>query len=219
MDKVTALMQKHYAGAFAEHGATVKGVAWNKEEDVRVRYSKMLEVLQKDFYVRPARPSLLDVGCGWGGLLEHARAHGVDLDYAGIDVVEEMLVHARARFPGARFISGDVLDPDITIGQYDFVVCNGILPLKLSLPIPEMERFAKRLILRMFELCRHGIAFNMMSTRVNFMSDHLYYQNPSEILAWLLSEVSPRVRLDHGYSSLGSSERLLYEFTAFVYKD
>jgi len=71
----------------------------------------------------------------------------------------------------------------------------------------------------MYELCRHGVALNMMSTRVNFMVDNLYYQDPSELLAWLLSEVSPRVRIDHGYSSLASGIGKYYDFTAYIYKD
>jgi hypothetical protein len=72
---------------------------------------------------------------------------------------------------------------------------------------------------KMFELCRHGIAFNMMSTRVNFMVGNLFYQNPSELFAWLLSEISPRVRFDHGYSSLASGRGKFYDFTVYVYRD
>jgi SAM-dependent methyltransferase len=219
MDKVSELMREHYARAFAEHGATAKGVDWNLQEDVDVRYGKMLEVFRKDFYDGPARPSLLDVGCGWGGLLQYAQARNAHFDYTGIDIVDEMIKHGRGAYPGARFLLGDVMDAGAAGGPYDFVVCSGILTLKLKLSAMEMERYAKRLIVRMFELCRHGIAFNLMSTRVNFMADNLYYQHPGEMLSWLLAEVSPRVRLDHGYSSLGSGKRRLYEFTAYVYKD
>ena len=46
-----------------------------------------------------------------------------------------------------------------------------------------MEAFARRLVRKLFDLCRYGIAFNMMSTRVNFMAPNLYYQNPVEMLA------------------------------------
>jgi 2-polyprenyl-3-methyl-5-hydroxy-6-metoxy-1,4-benzoquinol methylase len=220
MDRIIDAMHKHYAAAFATHGATPKGVDWNLQEDVDARYGKMLEVLRKDFHESKPRPSLLDVGCGWGGLLEFANARGVALDYTGIDIVSSMVEHARGRHPGAAFLVGDVLVPGTVSGPYDFVVCNGILTLRpAGVTIPEMERFAKRLIRTLFDLCRHGLAFNMMSTRVNFMADHLHYQSPAELLAWLLSEVSPRVRLDHGYSSLGSGQRRLYEFTAYVYKD
>jgi 2-polyprenyl-3-methyl-5-hydroxy-6-metoxy-1,4-benzoquinol methylase len=218
MDSITQLLKDYHAKTFAEHGATAKGVDWGDEGEMLVRYEKMLAVAQKDFTVLPATVSMLDVGCGWGGLLRHARRIGVPLQYSGIDVVESMIQHGRTEFPDAEFIHGDVFE----MGQdnsYDFVVCNAILTQKHSVAIPEMEQFARRLVRKMFALCRHGVAFNMMSTRVNFMVGNLFYQNPVELLSWLLTEVSPRVRLDHGYSSLANGRGKFYDFTVYVYKD
>lgn len=218
MDDITRVLKSHYAATFQRHGATAKGVDWTNEEELLVRYDKMLAVLQKDFAVLPETVSMLDVGCGWGGQLRRARAIGIKLDYTGIDVVESMIVHARKEFPDARFIHGDVFELDRP-GTYDFVVCNAILTQKLGVTIPAMEQFARKLARKMFELCRHGIAFNMMSTRVNFMVDNLYYQNPADLLSWMLTDLTPRVRLDHGYSSLGSGKGKFYDFTAYAYKD
>jgi 2-polyprenyl-3-methyl-5-hydroxy-6-metoxy-1,4-benzoquinol methylase len=217
MDDITRVFKDHYAETFERHGATPRGVDWDDESELMVRYDKMLAVLQKDFAVIPPNASVLDIGCGWGGLLQRARALHLPIRYTGIDLVESMVEHGSRTFPDARFISGDVFalnDDDV----YDFVVCNGILALKRG-SIPDMERFTKRIAAKMFGLCRHGMAFNMMSTRVNYMVDNLYYQNPGDLLTWLLAEVSPRVRLDHGYTSLASGRGKLYEFTVYVYKD
>jgi hypothetical protein len=63
----------------------------------------------------------------------------------------------------------------------------------------------------MFSLARHGIAFNMMSSHVNFMAPNLYYKNPLEITAFCATELSRRFRVDHAYP--------LYEFTMYVYRD
>lgn len=218
MDRVTNIQREYHAKVFELHGDTAKGVDWNDEGELLVRYDKMLAVMQKDFTLPPSPVSMLDVGCGWGGLLRRANTLNVALNYTGIDVVEAMTLHGRAEFPNAMFINGDIFDlHDESV--YDFIVCNGILTQKHNISIPDMERHAKRLVRKMFELCRHGIAFNMMSTRVNFMVNNLYYQNPAELLAWLLSEVSPRVRLDHGYSSLANGRGKFYDFTVYVYKD
>jgi SAM-dependent methyltransferase len=218
MDDITRILRDHYAKTFDRHGATPKGVDWNDESELMVRYDKMLAVLQKDFAVIPPNASVLDIGCGWGGLLQRARALNLPIRYTGIDVVESMIEHGKRTFPEARFICGDVfaLNEDST---YDFVVCNAILTQKLGASIPDMERFTKRIAAKMFSLCRHGMAFNMMSTRVNYMVDNLYYQNPGDLLTWLLAEVSPRVRLDHGYSSLASGRGKFYDFAVYVYKD
>lgn len=218
MDNITKLLQDYHTTVFEVHGATAKGVDWNDESEMLVRYDKMLSVMQKDFALLPSPASMLDVGCGWGGLLRRANTLGVPLEFTGIDVVEPMILHGRKEFPNAKFIHGDVFDMGKE-NAYDFVVCNAILTQKHNISIPEMEKHAKRLVSKMFELCRHGIAFNMMSTRVNYMVNNLYYQNPVELLAWLLTEVSPRVRLDHGYSSLVNGKGKFFDFTVYVYKD
>jgi 2-polyprenyl-3-methyl-5-hydroxy-6-metoxy-1,4-benzoquinol methylase len=217
MDQITQTLKSYYAGTFAEYGATAKGVDWGNEQELLVRYDKMLSVLAKDFAELPMAPTMLDVGCGWGGLLRRAQTLEIPLRYSGIDVVGPMVEYGQKEFPNAEFICGDVFEMhDI---QYDFVACNAILTQKLSVSIPEMERFSRKLILKMFELCRHGIVFNMMSTRVNFMVNNLFYQNPMELMSWLLTDVSPRVRLDHGYSSLINCKGKFFDFTVYVYKD
>jgi 2-polyprenyl-3-methyl-5-hydroxy-6-metoxy-1,4-benzoquinol methylase len=217
MDKITSLLKDYHREVFLEHGATARGVDWNDETEVLLRYDKMLKVIDMDFYGGAEIPTILDVGCGWGGMAKRARDTGAKVSIFGIDVVEEMIGYANKEFPEHCFKALDVFniqEPEMC----DFVVCNAILTQKHRISIPEMEQFTKRLIKKMFTLCRHGIAFNLMSTRVNYTVDNLYYQNPVEILSWLLTDVSPRVVLDHGYSSLVSGKGKYYDFTVYVYK-
>jgi SAM-dependent methyltransferase len=218
MDKLTNLFKDHHAKLFAEHGATPLGVDWKDERELAFRYAKMLEVLRKDFLVSDRPPTVLDVGCGFGGLLAWSKEHAIDIDYTGIDIVESMIAHGREHHPQATFLHGDILDLDAS-KHYDFVVCNGTLTQKLAASQSEMEMFAKRLIRKMFELATHGIAFNLMSNQVNFMVPNLYYKSPIETLAFCLGELSPRVRLDHGYSSLVNGRGKYYDYTVYVYKD
>jgi SAM-dependent methyltransferase len=154
--------------------------------------------------------SLLDVGCGYGGLYEHSLDQSVQLDYCGIDVAEEMIGHAQRSLPKARFICADALQWE-PAQPFDYVVCSGILTQKLEASIKAMDRYAQLLIKRMFSFARRGIAFNVMTTRVNFMVNNLYYRNPTELLAWCMTEVSDRIRLDHSYP--------LYEYTIYLYHD
>jgi 2-polyprenyl-3-methyl-5-hydroxy-6-metoxy-1,4-benzoquinol methylase len=217
MDEITLLLKEYHRKVFSEHGATAKGVDWNDESEVLLRYDKMLKVVDMDFYDGPTNPTILNVGCGWGGMEKRAIDRGLPVNITGIDVVEEMILHANQVFPEFSFKTLDVFAIE-DVEAYDFVVCNAILTQKHNIAIPEMERYAKRLIAKMFSICRHGIAFNMMSTRVNYTVGNLFYQNPVELFSWLLNEVSPRVVLDHGYSSLASGRGKYYDFTAYVYK-
>jgi SAM-dependent methyltransferase len=154
--------------------------------------------------------SLLDVGCGYGGLQSYALSKNIELEYTGIDVAENMIDWAATNLPAGKFIQGDILDYRFA-GKFDYVVCNGILTQKLETPGLEMDQFAARLIRQMFSLCNIGIAFNTMTTKVNYYSNNLYYRNPAEMLSWCLSEITPHVRLDHAYP--------LYEYTTYLYRD
>lgn len=208
MEKVSKTLRAHYENRFRNHGATSEGADWGCDEKrVFLRYEKMLSVLsEKECGV----PSILDVGCGYGGLLNYATIKGIALNYTGVDVAENMVQYAKITFPGAKFLAGDVLDIDF--GQlFDYVVCNGILTQKLDVPALVMDDFAGRLIRRMFTLCKKGVAFNIMTTKVNFYSNNLYYRNPSEMLAWVITEITPYVRLDHSYP--------LFEYTMYLLRE
>lgn len=208
MHKISEGLRDHYAQAFGTHGASPEGVDWGKDQDrANCRYQKMLAVIPT---TKKQQVSLLDVGCGYGALLQYAKENNVALYYTGIDVVDDMICDARARHKDASFLTGDILELDVK-ARFDYVVCNGILTQKLNVPALEMDEFASLLIRRMFSLCNKGIAFNVMTTKVNFFSNNLYYRNPAELLSWCISEVTRHVRLDHAYP--------LYEYTMYLYRE
>ncbi|MBM4423651.1 MAG: dTDP-4-dehydrorhamnose 3,5-epimerase [Chloroflexi bacterium] len=207
---ITQEMKTHYSQKFAEFGATSKGVDWSKDEDVRLRYDKMLAVLARDLLDIGKPITLLDVGCGYGGLLAYAQQKGFKLQYTGIDVASNMIHWARQHLENGEFIEGDFMQYGFDERRFEFIVCNGILTQKLGASLLDMDGFAKRLIRRMFDLCSKGIAFNVMSTYVNFFAPNLYYKHPAEMLGYCLSEISRNVRLDHSYG--------LYEYTLYVYR-
>lgn len=218
MDKLTETFKEYHTKVFSEHGATPKGVDWNDPKELDFRYKKMMEVLNHDFDRPNSTPTILDVGCGWGGLLEYCDRHNIDIDYTGIDVVDDMIHHGEKEFKDGKFLVGDVFEYDF--GQkYDYVICNAIMTQRLEFTIPQMEAFCDRLVLRMYELCKYGTVFNFMSTRVNFVVNNLYYRNPMEALDFCLRKVSPRVKLDHSYSSLERGKDKYFDFTMYVYRD
>ena len=209
-DEISRMLGEHYAQTFAIHGQRPEGVDWGTcPDDHHIRLDRMLAVTDSDNCAQ-GRPTLLDVGCGYGSLLELIQQRGQSLDYHGIDLCEAMVRAAGTKFPGARWSVGDILlwDSD---AKYDYVVCNGILTQKLGASIREMDEYAKSLIMKMFELCNIGVAFNLMTTHVNFMAENLYYRNPVELLAWCMTELTPRVRLDHAYP--------LFEYTVYLYRE
>lgn len=207
MSGVTQQLHDHYRATFLAHGPTSQGVDWGPREDAaRLRQDLMLAVADG---CQP-EGTLLDVGCGYGALADRIDELGLDLDYTGIDVVGEMVAEGRRRHPRRHFVHGDFLTAE-GLGGFDYVVCNGILTQKLAATTLEMNDHARRLIAALFAACRRGIAFNVMTTHVNYQADNLYYRNPAELLAWCMSELTPRVRLDHAYP--------LWEYTLYLHRD
>jgi SAM-dependent methyltransferase len=207
IDPISEALRVHYAEKFRIHGATSQGVDWGADTSrMLLRYRKMLQLLDS-----PAvkKPSVLDVGCGFGGLYDYAASLGLEIDYTGIDVAANMIEWASQHVAGGRFLQGSVLSHEFS-GRFDYVICNGILTQKLDAPGLEMDQFASALIRRMFALAERGVAFNVMTTKVNHFAPNLYYRNPAELLAWCLTEITPHVALDHSYP--------LYEFTVYLHR-
>ena len=206
MHKVSSLLAGHYAEKFATHGATSLGVDWGNDPNLTIlRQENMLGVI-KD---RSNRNSRLDVGCGYGHLAELILKNQLNIDYSGIDLVPNMIEYAKKESSNYNFFQEEFLSFNSNI--YDYIICNGILTQKLTASILEMDEYAKRLIIKMYELSGKGVAFNMMNTHVNFQRNNLYYKNPVELLGWCFSELTPHVIYNSSY-------RLWYEYTVYLYK-
>lgn len=208
-DHISRSMKDHYETTFLHHGPNSAGVDWGNDTDrMFLRYENMLALFGKHDISK--KPSFLDVGCGYGGLQSYAQQKGVALQYTGIDIASNMIRWAKKNIKKSKFIEADFLNFDFSGKIYDYVICNGILTQKLDSSLPDMDKYAKALINKMFGLCKKGMAFNMMTTAVNYFSPNLYYKHPAEVLIYCLSEISTKVKLDHSYG--------LYEFTVYIYK-
>ncbi len=208
MDKLNDEFERYYAKCFADHGAVARGVDWHDAESIAFHYDKLFEVVEPEFSGK--RISVLDVGCGYGGLLDRAQELGLDVDYTGLDLVAESIAFGRARHSQAVFHRGDLFafDPQ---RRFDYVLANGLLTEKLDASLKDFGHFARAAIRRMFELADRGIAFNMMTSAVNYYASNLFYQNPGDIISFCMAELSTKWRIDHSYR--------YYDFTMYVYRE
>jgi SAM-dependent methyltransferase len=205
---ISAAFRDYYSAKISEHGPTPPAVDWPRADIAAITYLKTLAVIRDRHRDTPV--NLLDVGCGYGGLHTFAKKHGYHLNYTGIDIVPGMIHHARELNPEGDYVVGDALEYKFD-RKFDYVVCVGILTQKLKSSSLDMDRYAAQLIRKMFDLADVGIAFDIMTNRVNFMVPESYHRSPIEILAFCLSELSNKVMIDHAY------ER--YEFTTYVFRN
>lgn len=201
-------MKDEYTVCFDKYGATAQGCNWGeKEPEFRqtIRYDKLMAVTE---YRKEKQASILDVGCGYGGLYEYMMDKGYDIKYTGIDLCESMIQYASEKNSYAEFICGNFLEYDFK-SEYSYVVCNGALTCKFCASITEMEKYVREFIDKMFSLCTVGIVFNVMKSQVDFMKDTLYYKSPLELLGYCMTMTDSFV-VDSSYP--------LYEYMIYLYK-
>jgi SAM-dependent methyltransferase len=77
-------------------------------------------------------PRVADVGCGTGHTLIALARQFPDVEFTGIDVVEQAVLAARNRVAdeglcNVRFIRADLAQPVEHVGRFDVVLCLGVL--------------------------------------------------------------------------------------------
>jgi SAM-dependent methyltransferase len=192
----------HYEARLREHSPTARGMDWKDERSQALRFAMLVDGLEL------AGRSLHDVGCGSGELFAFLRERGLDTDYRGSDLSTEMIEAARARHPGVRFERADLLADELP--PSDVLVTSGLFHVKLAASDADWGAFVRDMVRRMYALCRHAIAFNLMSDHVDFRVPELHYTSPAETLAFCQRELSRHVRLRHDYP--------LHEYTVHVFR-
>lgn len=200
----------HYDRCLERHGENHQGMDWPNKGDLQRRFAVMLEVIRQ---THVPIPRLLDLGCGVGLLLDYMKDHALDsiCSYTGLDISSRMIEAARKRHADAKFIIQDILAQPFPDSAYDYIVMNGVLTVKVSLSHKEMECYAQRLITTAFQAASQGIAFNVMSSHVDWERDDLFHWPLDAAVDFIIKHCSRNIviRMDYG----------LYEYTAYVYKE
>ena len=201
-----------YDQALARHGDTAMGALWPNEADRQRRYDVMLDLLAD----APAggRVLLCDLGCGTGGLLERIRARGLHhVQYRGLDRSAQAIALARAKFPGAEFHQADVLakDADPALLDCDYLVANGLFTVRGVLSHAQMRAFLEAVVTTAWPRVRRGLAFNVMSTAVEWEREDLFHAPMDDMARLLHALAGRRVRMRADYG--------LYEYTCFAWRE
>lgn len=202
----------HYRQYFNDkidlHGAVPQGVDYNGPDAQWIRFQQLVRVID------PARRfDVIDYGCGYGGLLTFLQGTGWDFQYHGYDMLEKMIEAARAahgQVGNADFTSAeDSLEPS------DYVIAGAIFNNKFEAQADAWQGHTMRVLEKLNELCRSGLAFNMLSVysdpdRMAQRPD-LYFADPLVYFDFCKRNFSRDVALLHDYG--------LHDFTIIVRKE
>ena len=204
-DSIVTDVAAYYSGKLAEHGATARGVDWKDAASQHTRFDALLTL------VEDSTASLLDVGCGFGALLPHARMRGFSGAYLGMDVAPAMVQEALRLHrpdPLARFEQGIASDQPC-----DYAVASGIFNVRLTHDTAHWQTYMEEMVALMDRSARRGFAFNCLTSYSDpdRMRPDLHYADP---LAWFdhcKRTFARSVALLHDYG--------LWEWTLIVRKD
>ncbi len=191
--------RKIYEEAFQTYGDDTRSCLWDKP--MIMRYQELVKIAPLE------GTTVLDIGCGIGGFYEYMvkDCDIKNLSYKGVDLIEGMVKLASQKYPEASFETRNIFENPL-VGLYDYVFLCGVF----NIAVADSEEFMKRMLKEAFSYCKKGLAFNFISSYVNFQNEETAYYNPQDIFTFCIENLSRKIKIFHHYEKC--------DVSVFVYK-
>lgn len=197
-------IEEHYQALVRDHGDSHLAAQYSSRESQMRRFASLARV--GDVTGR----SVLDFGCGTAALWQYfvARATAPSL-YRGVDIVEDLLDVASENCPSGRFTTPAGLGNE----RFDYVFVSGVFNNRRA----GNRKFWQSTVADLFSRTDVGLAFNLMSTYVDYRDDALFYERPEFAFSFIKKHLTPYVTLHHDY--LAKEGSVPFEMTMFAYRE
>lgn len=204
-EEIKADRRKLYENVLKKYGDSPQGADWADADSQRLRFKILSQIDDLN------GKRIHDVGCGLAHLVEFLAESGVNCQYVGSDISPLMIEKAQQRIPTAQLYVADILN-DVTPEwmKAGYLFASGVFYQKGANDQSECQQFVEAMVRRMFSLAKKGIAFNMMTSYVDYEDTNLFYLSPAEMLDFCIQNLGRRVVIRHDYP--------LWEYTVYVYK-
>lgn len=183
-----------YSQTFLQHGDAPEAVQWS-EDGQRWRFEKLIEIMVCASGQSLNGHRILEIGCGLGHFYPMLCSVFAEVDYTGIDIVPEMIAHAKSVYLGANFECRDIFNFPIQ-QEYGFVFISGVFNAPF---FSDSKEIMAAMLAQAYAASRIGMAFNFTSSHVNFVSEGANYFDPGWVLNEVLSKLSKKVVMHHHY--------------------
>jgi SAM-dependent methyltransferase len=197
-------IEKLYSDNFKEFGYDAKSVGWGTKEKQYLRFSKLMQVVVD----KNTKFTINELGCGYGELIKFLQSYKFNFNkYYGYDISQEMLAGFKAYIPDNNY---ELFLSPLIKTHADYTIASGIFNVKFNSDDLLWENHIKNTLQNMFEMSKIGMAFNLLTTYVDFRRENLYYADPVFYFDFCKKHFSRKVNLIHDYD--------LFEWTIHVYK-
>ncbi len=187
-----------YNKLLKKYGYSPKSVGWgSKKGKQSLRFEILCQIGNLD------NSSILDVGCGFGDLFGYLNTKKINVRYHGVDINSNLIKIGKTIYPNANLKVFDIDNEKIS-KKFDWVFFSGISSKGCTYP------YIKKMMKKMFDLSKKGIAMNFVGGIIDFKTPDLFYSDPGKIYS-ITKTLSNRVTIRHDYAP--------YEFTTYVYKN
>jgi SAM-dependent methyltransferase len=190
----------YYTERVEKFGNDVRTLNWGSKASQENRFAVLANIGSLN------NKRVLDVGCGLGDFYGWLNNQHIETKFHGVDITPRLIEMARVRFPEATFEVGGLMQELHVNCEFDYVFASGIFYLRQDKPF----KYMCKMITRMFELCRYGIAFNSLSEWAAEKDAGEFYADPNAVVEFCRS-LSTCVVLRHDYHPS--------DFTIYLYKD
>ena len=190
-----------HSDSLLRYGYSANALYWSSTDIQTLRFQVLSEIGIED------GASVLDVGCGFGDLAAYLQGQELTIDYQGIDLSPHLIDKGKEIYPRLDLRQGDLFDLDPPPRAYDYLLLSGAL----NEPLADEGAYARRVIERMYESCRRGVAFNLLDRRNEWVARRFDLQSfdPGEIIAFCQT-LGARCHLRDDY--------LDNDFTVYLYR-
>ncbi len=159
----------------------IKSLGWGSVDSQEIRFLMLMDI--RGF---KSGDSVLDVGCGYGDLSKYAT------NYTGIDIREHAIKTGVSKYPGKRFMRGNLID---VIQCYDWVFASGIFCFKSG----NWHNETNKTLSDMFIRANKGVAVNFLSNLSNGnRDDDMMYASMSDIVK-AIEGITTKFSIRHDY--------------------
>lgn len=201
-----------YNTRYEQMGYNIKTLGWGSVEQQSYRFKQALSILG-DLNEK----SLLDIGCGFGDLLNFCKDSSINLSkYTGWDLNKNFIDEAVKRH-SETFDVVDISDDENVLKyqeEFDIAIMLGLLNFNLKSEENNLQ-FSKTMIRNAFSTVKEVLVVDFLSANLTAdypREDFVFYHKPSEVLDFAFS-LTPNVILKHDYMPIPQKE-----FMLFLYK-
>lgn len=202
INQALAKIKNLYEGNLSEHGVSSKAVGWKDHESQLLRFEKLAQVMPTN----EGPYTVGDWGCGYAAMYDFLQEQRPGCKkYYGYDISVDMLNKARELHPndGLELIES----ADVTANA-DYIFVSGTFNVKFGTSDEIWSLNIKETLQKLAEKATRGVAFNLLTTYVDWKQENLFYADPMEYFDFCKKNLSRNVSLIHDYP--------LYEWTMLV---